>query len=152
MYSVTFRIKKGWFNWWGWRNMTFFLTSGALPFRKKNRKRSSVTCFSCRLLLSVVQSLQMVLHSLQWRLMVSWPTGEECQLSPQLHSKTKSQRGLRDQRSLMMWLDPAQSMDTGSWPLVTMLLTGYSNWTSGKEKGQERNWAHENEKVALWKR
>lgn len=67
-------------------------------------------------------SLQMHSHSLQWRLMVSWPGGEECQLSPQLHSQAKSRSGRRGQRSLMMWFDPAQSMDVGSWPLVSVFL------------------------------
>lgn len=98
--NTTFKINKRRSNQWGMKQMTFFQTTEALPLRKKkkkqhNRKRSSVTCFSCWLSLSVVRSLQMVLHSLQWRLMVFWPTGEECQLSPQLHTKAKRQSGLQ---------------------------------------------------------
>lgn len=123
-----------------WNEWRCFRTSEALPLREKQqRERSSAACFSCMLLLSVGQSLQIVSHSLQWGLMVSWPTGEECQLSPQLHTKAKSRSWHWDQRSLMMWLDPTQSMDTRSWPLASMRLMGYSNWTNVKEKGSERH-------------
>lgn len=108
----------------GERSKRHFSRPRKLCHLEKNRKRSLGACFSRRLSLSVVQSLRMALHSLQWRLMVFWPTGEECQLSPQLHTKAKSQSGVWDQRSPMMWLDPTQSIDTGSWPLATTLLMG----------------------------
>lgn len=100
-----------------------------------------LTCFSCRFWLSVVHSLQTVFHSLQWRLMVPWPPVEECQLSPQLHTNAKSECGRWGQRSSMMWRDPAQSMDTGSWPLAKkMILMWWSNWTDDKERRVSEKW------------
>lgn len=140
MHRANFKIKRDDVTGVDWH---FSTPLELCHFGKK--RRSSVTCFSCRLLLSVVQSLQTMLHSLQWRLMVSWPTGEKCQISPQLHSKAKSQSGHRHQRSPMMWLDPAQSMDAGSWPLSNHVLNGIATgqMVKRKDKNESEQWMWE---------
>lgn len=132
MHNTTFKIDKEKFNWWRMK-LHFSRPLKLCNFTTERGHWLLVFHVDC-----YCQLLQMVLHYLQWRLMVSWPTGEECQLSPQLHTQAKSQRGLWDQRSPMMWLDPTQSMDTGSQPLATMLLMGCSNRANGNGKYQKK--------------
>lgn len=139
MHSANFKFKRDG-HLCGLRKLTFLYTTGALPFRgKKGGHQLLVSHVDCYCQLFNHYKWCCILYSAGQWCPDLW--GEKCQLSPQLHSKAKSQSGHRHQRSPMMWLDPAQSMDAGSWPLVTMSLMGEQlDKEKGKNESEQGMW------------